>query len=91
MPKINLSGMSVEGLMDLRERIAETLHKRRAELQKQLEALAGGRRASRGSALKGKKVPPKYLVHQARLGQVVAQDLVGLSPPSKVERSLMIS
>jgi hypothetical protein len=38
MPKINLSGMSVEGLMDLRERIAETLHKRRAELQKQLEA-----------------------------------------------------
>jgi DNA-binding protein H-NS len=60
MPKINLSGMSVEGLMDLRERIEETLHKRRAELQKQLEALAGGRRASRGSALKGKKVPPKY-------------------------------
>jgi len=38
MPKINLSGMSVEGLMDLRERIEETLHKRRAELQKQLEA-----------------------------------------------------
>jgi len=31
MPKLNLSGMTVEGLMDLRERVEETLHKRRAE------------------------------------------------------------
>jgi DNA-binding protein H-NS len=60
MPKINLSGMSVEGLMDLRERVEETLHKRRAELEKQLAALTGGRRVSGGSALKGRKVPPKY-------------------------------
>ena len=41
------------------------LLERRAELQKQLErmdALAGGRRVVRdgGSALKGRKVPPKY-------------------------------
>jgi DNA-binding protein H-NS len=61
MPKINLSGMSVEGLMDLRERVEETLHKRRAELQQQLAAL-GVTRVVRGggSALKGRKVPPKY-------------------------------
>src|SRR6516225_1060311 len=61
MPKINLTGMSVEGLMDLRERIDETLHKRRAELQQQLAAL-GVTRVVRGggSVLRGRKVPPKY-------------------------------
>src|SRR5262250_2239695 len=61
MPKINLSGMTVAGLMDLRERIDETLNRRRAELQQQLAAL-GGARVVRGggSALRGKKVPPKY-------------------------------
>jgi DNA-binding protein H-NS len=50
--------------MDLRKRVDETLHKRRAELQKQLERIAviGGRRVDRGggSVLKGRKVPPKY-------------------------------
>jgi len=64
MAKVNLSGMSVEALMDLRKRVDETLHRRRAELQQQLEAIAvvGGARVvrGRGSALKGKKVPPKY-------------------------------
>ena len=61
MPKVNLSGMSVEALMDLRKRVDETLHRRRAELQQQLAAL-GVTRVVRGggSALKGKKVPPKY-------------------------------
>src|SRR5262245_14796727 len=61
MPKINLSGMSVEALMDLRERVEETLHKRRAELQQQLAAL-GVTRVVRGagSVLKGRKVPAKY-------------------------------
>jgi DNA-binding protein H-NS len=68
MAKINLSGMSVEALMDLRKRIDEMLLERRAELQKQLEsmdravALVGNRRVVRGgtSVLKGRKVPPKY-------------------------------
>ena len=66
MPKVSLSRMTVEALMDLRKRVDETLHKRRAELEKQLErmapiALVGGRRVVRGgSALKGRKVPPKY-------------------------------
>jgi DNA-binding protein H-NS len=60
MPTVNLSGMTVEALMDLRKRVDETLHKRRAEIEKQLKALTGGRRASGGSALKGRKVPSKY-------------------------------
>ena len=33
MAKINLSGMTVEALMDLRKRVEETLNRRRAELQ----------------------------------------------------------
>jgi DNA-binding protein H-NS len=64
MPKVSLSGMTVEALMDLRKRVDETLHKRRAELEKQLERMAvvGGARVvgGGGSALKGRKVPPKY-------------------------------
>ena len=63
MPKVSLSGMTVEALMDLRRRVDEMLDKRRAELQKQLERmdpLVGGRGGQRGSALKGRKVPPKY-------------------------------
>jgi DNA-binding protein H-NS len=61
MPKVNLSGMSVEALMDLRNQVDETLVKRRAELQTQLARMGvvvgvrGGR-----SVLKGMKVPPKY-------------------------------
>jgi len=63
MPKINLSGMTVETLMDLRKRVDEALHKRRAELERQLVkmgsavAVIGGRGKS---ALKGRKVPPRY-------------------------------
>src|SRR5262249_53698504 len=64
MPKVNLPGMSFEALMNLREQIDETLLKRRAEIEKQLErmdraiaAVSGTRGAS---SLKGKKVPPKY-------------------------------
>ena len=63
MPKISLSGMTVEALMDLRKRVDEMLDERRAELQTQLERIAvvGGARVVRGgSTLKGKKVPPKY-------------------------------
>src|SRR5215831_12096900 len=66
MARVDLSGMSVEALMDLRKRVEQTLHKRRAEIEKQLErvgraiAVVGGRGGQRGSALKGRKVPPKY-------------------------------
>ena len=64
MPKINLSGMNVEALMDLRERVEARLVEHRAKLIEQLERIAvvGGRRIVRGgrSAMKGRKVPPKY-------------------------------
>jgi len=64
MPKVSLSGMTLEALMDLRQRVDETLHQHHAKLQKQLERLGvfGGARVVRGggSALKGRKVPPKY-------------------------------
>jgi DNA-binding protein H-NS len=64
MPKVNLSGMTFEALMDLRKRVDEMLLERRAELIEQLERIAvvGGTRVVRGgrSVLKGRKVPPKY-------------------------------
>ena len=65
MPKVNLSGMSVETLMDLRVRVDEMLVEHRAQLEKQLERMGRaitGPRIVRGgrSALKGMKVPPKY-------------------------------
>jgi hypothetical protein len=40
MAKVNLSGLNVEGLMELRKQIDVALHKRRAEIQKQLETIA---------------------------------------------------
>ena len=64
MPKVSLSGMTVEALMDLRKRVDQMLFERRAEIEKQLKmfAVVGSRRVVRGgvSALKGKKVRPKY-------------------------------
>ena len=64
MPKLSLTRMTVEALMDLRKRVDEMLHERRAEIEEQLERIGvvGGGRVVRGggSALKGRKVPPKY-------------------------------
>jgi DNA-binding protein H-NS len=64
MPKVSLSGMTVEALMELRKRVDDALHRHRSDLKKQLERIAvvGGRKIvrGRGSALKGRKVPPKY-------------------------------
>jgi len=62
----NLSGMTVEALMNLREQVDETLLKRRAEIEKQLERMdtaivvVARRRVVGRSVLKGRKVPPKY-------------------------------
>jgi DNA-binding protein H-NS len=62
--KLVLSGMSVEALMDLRNRVDEMLVEHRAKLIEQLERIAvvGSARVMRGggSALRGRKVPPKY-------------------------------
>ena len=66
MPKVNLSGMNVEALMDLRMRVDEMLVEHRAEIEQQLERMdrtvVGRLRIVRGgrSALKGRKVPAKY-------------------------------
>jgi len=39
MPKVSLSGMTVDALMDLRRRVDEMLLERRAEIEKQLERM----------------------------------------------------
>jgi len=39
MPKVNLSGMTIEALMELRDRVDELLLKLRAELEKLLASL----------------------------------------------------
>jgi DNA-binding protein H-NS len=71
MAKVNLSGMTVEALMDLRKRVDGMLLEHRAEIQKQIErmdraiAVVGSARVvgGGGSVLKGRKVPPKYRSH----------------------------
>jgi DNA-binding protein H-NS len=65
MAKVNISKMDVQALMDLRDQVDQRLREHRVELQRQLEriALLGGERVQRGrraSALRGRKVPPKY-------------------------------
>jgi DNA-binding protein H-NS len=59
----SLKGMNVEALMSLRNQIDKRLLECRAELEKQLAAIAGQAKAKAiriGSSLKGRKVPPKY-------------------------------
>jgi len=67
--KVNLSRMDVQALIDLRNQVEDALFSQRSTLERQLEALGssvvsfGGKVArggGRGSALKGKKVAPKY-------------------------------
>jgi DNA-binding protein H-NS len=64
MANANLSGMTVEALMDLRTRIDKRLLEHRSQIEQQLERITriDGARVVRGgrSALKGRKVPPKY-------------------------------
>ena len=71
--KPSLSRMNVPSLMELRKRVDERLFQHRAEIQKQLDAIAllGGERRGRrpGSALRGRKVPAKY---RSRSGQTWA-------------------
>jgi DNA-binding protein H-NS len=57
MPKPNLSAMSVNALLKLRQDIDRALDRKVTELRSQLSML--GHQAARGS-LKGRKVPPKY-------------------------------
>jgi DNA-binding protein H-NS len=56
MPKPNLSSMSVDALLKLRDDINKALDRKANELRSQLSMLGVQRRGS----LKGRKVPPKY-------------------------------
>ena len=63
----NLSRMDFESLVKLREKVENALISHRSTLERQLAALGGSvasfgkvARGGRGSALKGKKVAPKY-------------------------------
>lgn len=65
----NLTTMSLEALIDLRDSISSTISQRAADLQKQLSRFAGvdigngrarGRPRKRRSALKGRKIAAKY-------------------------------
>jgi DNA-binding protein H-NS len=56
MPKPNLSSMSVDALLKLRDDIHKILDRKAIELRSQLSMLG---HAPRGS-VKGRKVPPKY-------------------------------
>jgi DNA-binding protein H-NS len=58
MPKPNLSAMSVDELLELRDAINKILDRKTNELRSQLSRLGGA--AERKSRLKGRKVPPKY-------------------------------
>ncbi len=68
MPQPNPSKMDVQSLIELRTQINETLLRRRAEIQKQLERMDGAIAIRTGpppgkartSLLKGRKVAPKY-------------------------------
>jgi DNA-binding protein H-NS len=59
MPKPNLSSMSVDALLKLRQDIDKALNRRANDLRSQLSML-GQPAIQRASRLKGKKVPPKY-------------------------------
>lgn len=71
MKRPALKSLSLEDLVKLRDNVAALMTKQaraaRAELESKLAALGGlgvgkggGGRKRRGSALKGRKVPPKY-------------------------------
>ena len=65
MAKINLAGMSVDALLQLRDDVGRALTRKAGDLQRQLAALGEdvsgrGRRGRRVSAMKGRKVAPKY-------------------------------
>ena len=65
MAKQNLASMSVDALLKLRDDLEAVLKQRADELNFQLSRLTGEtagkqRRGRRGSAMKGRKVAPKY-------------------------------
>ena len=86
----NLSSMSVEALLKLRDDIGATLSRKADELKGQLSRLTGGGDVGggrkKGRATKGRKVAAKY---QDSEGNTWAGR--GAQPRSKAERSVRIS
>jgi DNA-binding protein H-NS len=66
LAKINLTGLDVEGLLELRKKVDAKIGEHQRALQKQLDklGLSGGRdsvnNGRRRSTLRGRKVAPKY-------------------------------
>jgi DNA-binding protein H-NS len=60
MPKRNLSAMSVDTLLKLREDINEILEHKAHEMRSQLSRLGVAAEYKPKGSLKGRKVPPKY-------------------------------
>jgi DNA-binding protein H-NS len=62
MARMNLTSMSVDDLLQLRDEVGRVLSRKAGELQQQLAALGAdvGRRGGRRSAMKGRTVPPKH-------------------------------
>jgi DNA-binding protein H-NS len=61
MPKPNLSSMSIDAIVKLREDIDKVLDRKANELKRQLSMLGGASvRRKQASSLIGRKVPPKY-------------------------------
>ena len=78
--KQNLTGLDFEGLMNLRNQVDEALTGYRSTLERQLGALGssvaslGGKVARGGwSAMKGRKVAPKYRGPEGETWQDAAQ------------------
>jgi DNA-binding protein H-NS len=60
MPKPDLSAMSIDALLKLRDDIEKTLSSRASQLRNELSKLSGHSKSPRGSSLKGRKAPVKY-------------------------------
>jgi DNA-binding protein H-NS len=60
MPKTNLSSMSIDQLVKLREDINKILDHKADELRSQLSKLGVAAKYKQKGSLKGRKVPPKY-------------------------------
>jgi DNA-binding protein H-NS len=60
MPKANLSAMSVDQLVKLREEINKVLDRRATELRNQLKMLGVAFAHKQKGSLKGRKIPVKY-------------------------------
>ena len=60
MTKPNISRLSTEELLSLRDAVNKVLDGKRRDLERQISTLGGNAARGRSSSLKGRKVAPKY-------------------------------